>query len=160
MKMWSLKSPEAVTADRRQRLAAFRQLYRVSRSSLSGQCGDNVIIPDLNPPAEIKCSRCHKFQPKLPDFSEEDQSCLQCHLVVSGDDPPSAEKTAAFCFHCHGSNRRHPEWQTHSSSVDRRSAICINTPRGCFLHGLPSTGRGIRPQRSTGWRLQTVSPAP
>jgi nitrate reductase gamma subunit len=76
--------------------------------------GDNATIPDLNQPAEIKCSRCHKFQPKLPDFSEEDQSCLQCHLVVAGDDPPSAEKTAAFCFHCHGSNRRYPGCPTDS----------------------------------------------
>jgi hypothetical protein len=59
---------------------------------------DNVSIPDLNQPADVKCSRCHKFQAKLPDFSDEDPSCLQCHLVVAGDDPPPAEKTAPFVF--------------------------------------------------------------
>jgi nitrate reductase gamma subunit len=79
--------------------------------------GDNVSIPDLNPPADEKCSRCHKFQPKLPDFSDEDQSCLQCHLVDPGDDPPSVEKTAIFCFHCHGSNRRRHSLQIYSHPV-------------------------------------------
>ena len=76
--------------------------------------GDNVSIPDLNPPADVKCSRCHKFQPKLPDFSEEDQSCLLCHLVGPGDDPPSVEKTATFCFHCHSSNSRRHSLQIYS----------------------------------------------
>ena len=76
--------------------------------------GDNVSIPDLNPPADVKCSRCHKFQPKLPDFSDEDQSCLQCHLVGPGDDPPSVEKTATFCFHCHGSNSQRHSLQIYS----------------------------------------------
>jgi len=76
--------------------------------------GDNATILDISPPADERCSRCHKFQPKLPDFSDEDQSCLQCHLVGPGDDPPSPEKTAAFCFHCHGSNSRYHSLQIYS----------------------------------------------
>ncbi len=76
--------------------------------------GDNVSIPDLNQPADVKCSRCHEFHAKLPDLSDEDPSCLQCHLVVAGDDPPPVEKIAPFCFHCHNSNNRAPGWQTSS----------------------------------------------
>ena len=76
--------------------------------------GDSDSKPDLNQLAAAKCSRCHKFQAELPDFSDEDRACLQCHLAVSGDDPPSAEKIATLCFHCHGSSSRGPGWQTSS----------------------------------------------
>jgi predicted CXXCH cytochrome family protein len=76
--------------------------------------GDIDSVPDLSEPLAVKCSRCHEFQPKLPDFSDEDRACLQCHLSVSGDEPRSAEKTIAFCFHCHSSNSRQPGKQNDS----------------------------------------------
>ena len=58
----------------------------------------------LNRPVKEKCSRCHDFQTKLPDFSDEDQPCLHCHLVVSGDEPRAVRQTADLCFHCHGTD--------------------------------------------------------
>ena len=76
--------------------------------------GDNDTIPDLNQPVAVKTSRSHESQPEIPDFSDEDQACLQCHLGVSGNEPLSAEKTATFCFHCHGSSHRRPGRQMYS----------------------------------------------
>jgi nitrate reductase gamma subunit len=76
--------------------------------------GASISKPDLEQPAAVKCSRCHKFQAELPDFSDEDRACLQCHLSVSGDDPQAAEKTAYLCWHCHSSTSRQPGWQTSS----------------------------------------------
>jgi len=64
--------------------------------------------PILNRPVTQKCSRCHKIQAKLPDFSDEDQACLQCHLAVNRDDPQSDQKAdhkiGALCLHCHSSD--------------------------------------------------------
>jgi len=75
---------------------------------------ENTIKPNLKLPPEEKCSLCHEFQPKLPDFSDEIRSCFQCHLVVPGDDPPSVEKISNLCFHCHSSNNRRPGLQIYS----------------------------------------------
>ena len=67
---------------------------------------DDTSLAMLRRPAEEKCSQCHDFKSELPDFSEEDQPCLQCHLTVSGDHPMAVRKTADLCFHCHGSTDR------------------------------------------------------
>lgn len=73
---------------------------------------DDAVILGNSLSAAEKCSLCHKFQAKLPEFSEEDRSCLQCHAMVSNDDPRSADKMAAFCLYCHSADNR----QTHSQS--------------------------------------------
>ena len=57
------------------------------------------------PPKE-KCSLCHEFQSKLPEFAVQDQQCLQCHLAVAGDDPQAVQKIAGLCFHCHSAGNR------------------------------------------------------
>ncbi|MBW2429150.1 MAG: respiratory nitrate reductase subunit gamma [Deltaproteobacteria bacterium] len=62
--------------------------------------------PMLNRAAIDKCILCHEFQTKLPEFSDEDQQCLQCHQAVSGDDPQATRKTADLCFYCHGAENR------------------------------------------------------
>jgi predicted CXXCH cytochrome family protein len=64
----------------------------------------------LGRPAEEKCSQCHDFQAELPEFSDEDQPCLQCHLAVSGDEFRAVRQTADLCFYCHSSKNR----QAHS----------------------------------------------
>lgn len=63
-------------------------------------------ISGVSQPADVKCSRCHKFEPELPEFSDEDRSCLKCHLAVSPDDPLYAEIAATICLHCHSSDSR------------------------------------------------------
>lgn len=61
----------------------------------------------LSRPPKEKCSLCHEFQSKLPEFSDHDQQCLQCHLAVAGDGPQAVRKIAELCFHCHsGENRQ------------------------------------------------------
>ncbi|UCD77938.1 MAG: respiratory nitrate reductase subunit gamma [Desulfobacterales bacterium] len=60
---------------------------------------------DLSLPAKVKCSLCHELESQLPDFSEEDQPCLQCHLAVSGDDSRGARQIALLCFHCHDAEK-------------------------------------------------------
>ena len=60
----------------------------------------------LSRPAKEKCSQCHEYQAKLPEFSDEDQQCLQCHLAVSGDVSRTVRQTADLCFHCHGTENR------------------------------------------------------
>ena len=74
-----------------------------------------TLLLDLNQPADVKCSLCHDFQAKLPEFSDEDQQCLQCHLAVSNDEPQAAWTIANLCFHCHSSDssRQGAQTETH-----------------------------------------------
>jgi hypothetical protein len=62
----------------------------------------------LSRPVEEKCSQCHDFQAKLPDFSDEDRQCLTCHLAVSGDESRARRQTADLCLHCHSSENLQP----------------------------------------------------
>jgi nitrate reductase gamma subunit len=60
---------------------------------------------DLDRPAREKCSLCHSYQAELPAFAPEDQGCMQCHLLVSHEDPLAAQKIADLCFHCHATDQ-------------------------------------------------------
>ncbi len=57
---------------------------------------------DLSVPAEQKCSACHEYRDLLPEFSEEDERCMGCHLRPESNDPKAAGRVSGFCFHCHG----------------------------------------------------------
>jgi nitrate reductase gamma subunit len=60
----------------------------------------------ISRPAKEKCSHCHEYQSELPEFSDEDQQCLQCHLDVTGDESQAVRRIKDLCFHCHGSETR------------------------------------------------------
>jgi nitrate reductase gamma subunit len=70
---------------------------------------ENSIQPDLKLPPNEKCSLCHEFQAALPEFSAEDQECLNCHRSIPADDPQAALKTANLCFDCHSSANRYAD---------------------------------------------------
>ena len=59
-------------------------------------------------PAQEKCSQCHDFQDRLPDFADEDQACLQCHLAASGDDTRDESRIDDLCLHCHSAGNPQP----------------------------------------------------
>ena len=40
----------------------------------------------------------------LPPFSQEDIACMSCHEADDPESPKGKEKTARFCFHCHGAS--------------------------------------------------------
>jgi nitrate reductase gamma subunit len=42
------------------------------------------------------------------DFSEEDQSCVACHLKVAPDDSQRVAKNRTMCFTCHGAGQLMP----------------------------------------------------
>jgi len=67
---------------------------------------DSTISQILSRPATDKCSLCHEFQSELPEFSDEDQQCLQCHLAVAGEESRAVGQIADLCFHCHDSAKR------------------------------------------------------
>ncbi len=56
-------------------------------------------------PIDQQCHVCHDKKENLPDPSEDDKPCLACHALVKSGDPSEKEKTARFCFHCHGRPR-------------------------------------------------------
>ncbi|CAB1057878.1 hypothetical protein D1BOALGB6SA_2634 [Olavius sp. associated proteobacterium Delta 1] len=60
----------------------------------------------LSRPVKEKCSQCHDFQAKLPEFAGVDQQCLACHLAVSGAESRTVRQTADLCFHCHSTENR------------------------------------------------------
>ena len=62
---------------------------------------DDVVKPDLDQPKEIKCSLCHEHQPELPEYAEEDQTCMECHSAFAIDDPQAPQKIASLCLACH-----------------------------------------------------------
>jgi len=67
---------------------------------------DDAVGPILNRPAKEKCSQCHDYQAELPEFADEDQPCLQCHLAVSGDESRTTRQIADLCFLCHSTENR------------------------------------------------------
>ena len=111
--------------------------------------------PFLSRPATEKCSLCHKLQAKLPDFSDEDQACLQCHLAVYKDDPQADQKAdhkiGALCLHCHSSDGQAQGKQAESfplidpdqyASTPHMDVACLDCHPGAaeFGHGNQVTG--------------------
>jgi len=62
---------------------------------------DEAAKLDLSQPAEKKCSICHELEKELPGYSEQDQTCMECHTAVAFEDPQASQKIASFCFNCH-----------------------------------------------------------
>lgn len=101
----------------------------------------------LSRPAEEKCSQCHDFQAKLPQFSDEDQQCLQCHLAVSGDESRAVRQTTDLCFHCHSSENRQPYSfplidETRYASTPHKDVNCrvCHPQAAAFGHGDQAPG--------------------
>ncbi|MBT6341653.1 MAG: hypothetical protein HOJ48_20415 [Desulfobacula sp.] len=63
---------------------------------------------NLDQPVEIKCRFCHDVETVLPECTEEDKSCMDCHGLVPPEGTKANEKISNFCFHCHGSKN---EWK-------------------------------------------------
>lgn len=112
---------------------------------------DDVAGLFLSRPATEKCSLCHKFQAKLPEFSDEDQTCLQCHLTVDGDDVRTDRKIADLCLHCHRSNGQSQKRPLEShplidldqyASTPHMDVACLDCHPGAteFGHGNQETG--------------------
>ena len=72
----------------------------------SDPAGGNV---DLTQTVEQRSGTRQEFQTKPPKPSAEDADCMACHRAVDPEDPQHAEKTARFCFNCHGSSVK-KEW--------------------------------------------------
>ena len=53
---------------------------------------DDTAEQIISRPPKDKCSLCHEFQSQLPEFSEQDQACLACHLAPAGDDSQAVAK--------------------------------------------------------------------
>lgn len=90
-----------------------------------------TVGPILSQPAKEKCSLCHDFQVKLPDFSDEDQQCLQCHLAVRGDEIRALRQIADLCFYCHSTENRQPHSfplidKPQYASTPHKDVNCLN----------------------------------
>ena len=57
---------------------------------------------DLSRPVDLKCSLCHEFKSELPELSSQDESCMECHGLISSESPDATKVISRFCFHCHG----------------------------------------------------------
>ena len=55
---------------------------------------DEAAKLDLSEPVEKKCSICHEFEKELPEYTEEDQTCMECHV--------SLNQTGAHAVHSFG----------------------------------------------------------
>jgi len=102
---------------------------------------------NLSRPAAEKCSQCHDFQDQLPEFSDEDQPCLHCHLDASGDESRAREQTSALCLHCHGSENRQADSfalidEKHYTATPHADVNCrVCHPRAAaFEHGNQAPG--------------------
>ena len=62
---------------------------------------DEAAKLDLTQPIEKKCSLCHELEKKLPEHTEEDRTCMECHAAVAFDDPRAYQKIAYICLGCH-----------------------------------------------------------
>ncbi len=57
---------------------------------------------DPKRPVGEQCGACHESQTSLPPPADEDKACVACHYALEPKDPMATERTAKFCFHCHG----------------------------------------------------------
>ena len=87
---------------------------------------DDAVKPDLDQPKEIKCSRCHQHQPELPEYAEEDQTCMECHRAFAKDDPLASPKIASFCFACHALKKNENQLFESHALID--TAVHADTP--------------------------------
>ena len=101
----------------------------------------------LSAPAKEKCSQCHEYQARLPEFSDEDQQCLQCHLAVSGDNSRAVRQTADLCFHCHSTASRQAgsfplidATRYASSTHNDMSCLVCHPQAAAFRHAKQSPG--------------------
>jgi nitrate reductase gamma subunit len=53
---------------------------------------------DPSKPRHEQCGVCHEEQKTLPPFSQADEACMACHLLVSSEDEGRMRR---ICFHCH-----------------------------------------------------------
>ena len=65
---------------------------------------DQMAQFDPAKPIDEQCGACHREQPALPAFSDEDENCMACHRSVDQADSESQKKILRFCFHCHERN--------------------------------------------------------
>lgn len=76
---------------------------------LRPEAGENLV----GKPASVRCASCHDYQARLPEFIEDDQPCLQCHLESGGQQGLTSEINNGLCLHCHSSENR----QDHSFAL-------------------------------------------
>jgi nitrate reductase gamma subunit len=114
--------------------------YQASEKNI----GISVLI---SRPAKEKCSHCHDYQSELPEFSDEDQQCLQCHLDVTGDEVQTVRRTKDLCFHCHGSETRQADSfplidKTTYASTPHQGVNCLvcHPQAAAFGHGNQKPG--------------------
>lgn len=105
------------------------------------------LLAMLRQPAEEKCSQCHDFQARLPDFSDEDQQCLQCHQADFDDKNRAVRQTADLCFHCHSAAKRRAdsfpliEKNSYGSTTHKDVNCLVCHPRAAaFKHGNQALG--------------------
>ena len=60
---------------------------------------------DYTKPIRNQCNTCHELQPRLPDFSSEDEACMICHRNFDADTVERKAQVESLCFHCHGNQR-------------------------------------------------------
>jgi len=91
---------------------------------------DDAAEPVLSRPLKDRCSLCHEFQAEIPEFSDPDQSCMQCHLGVAVGDPHAARNIADLCFHCHSIKNSHAQWyplidETRYAATPHKDVNCL-----------------------------------
>jgi nitrate reductase gamma subunit len=87
---------------------------------------DEAAKLDLSQPVEKKCSICHELEKELPEYSEEDQTCMECHAAVAFDDPQASQEIASFCFNCHASKNSGDQGLERYALID--TSAYANTP--------------------------------
>lgn len=81
---------------------------------------------DLSQPVEKKCSLCHELENKLPEVSEEDQACMECHAAIALADPRASQKITSFCFTCHADKVSGDQGPARHALID--ASAYANTP--------------------------------
>ena len=56
---------------------------------------------DASVPRYEQCGACHEPRSELPPFSQEDETCMNCHRYRDPGDAETAKKMRETCFHCH-----------------------------------------------------------
>jgi nitrate reductase gamma subunit len=68
-----------------------------------------------------QCGACHEERNELPAVSEEDVTCVTCHVVKPVEDATVRQQVGNMCFHCHA------DGDTPAQVKTRQTASVIDT---------------------------------
>ena len=81
--------------------------------------------PQKSPFAQ--CGACHEKRNQLPAFSDEDATCITCHVLRPAENSEIQQQIGNMCFHCHADGDKQAQVKTRQIAAVMSTAAYRNT---------------------------------